>query len=414
MGYMCGKKEILKRVHRWAHFPHRAYFPHRAHLLRVILFLFMAIYLQTGSAMGQFKSVKRQTGSDAARSDTARSDNLHRFSSGGYEEGRGDLCLMWYNVENLFHPGDDSLVGDDEFTPAGVRGWSYKRYNEKLTRLARVIVAAGRWQAPGIVGLCEVENPQVLEDLVTHSLLAPYQYSYIHRDGPDHRGMDVACLFRPERFTPLGWEFFSPAEGGSPVNEGSSVNEGSPTNGGSPAQGGGMDQTREMLHLQGRWGRRDSLDLILVHFISRYRGAGLTATYRRRQAEKLAGLIDSLSNRSPTCLVVVGGDFNDTRDAWSLEPLSDLSSLPSEEFPSYKYRGVWSGIDFFLVSGAVYSYRFRGAVFKNPRLLKTDLTYGGEKPKRTYEGYSYAGGYSDHLPVLLDISRSPFLWGKGP
>ncbi len=324
------------------------------------------------------------------------SDTQQRFSTGGHEgnEGykaeRGDLCLMWYNVENLFHPSDDSLAGDDEFTPAGVRGWSYRRYNQKLTSLARVIVAAGRWQPPGVVGLCEVEGPQVLEDLVSHSILAPYHYSYIHRDGPDHRGMDVACLFRPERLTPLSWEFFSPAE-----RE-------------------GMDQTREMLHLRGLWGRKDTLDLIFVHFISRYRGAGVTATYRREQAKKLSFLIDSLGNRSPTSLVVVGGDFNDSRDAWSLEPLSNLASsaslasLPSEEFPSYKYRGVWSSIDFFLVSGAVFPYKIRGTVFNNPRLLMPDLSYGGEKPKRTYVGYSYAGGYSDHLPVLLDISRSPF------
>jgi hypothetical protein len=329
----------------------------------------------------------------------------------GYKAERGDLCLMWYNVENLFHPSDDSLAGDDEFTPAGVRGWSYRRYYQKLTSLARVIVAAGRWQPPGVVGLCEVEGPQVLEDLVSHSILAPYHYSYIHRDGPDHRGMDVACLFRPERVTPLSWEFFS------------------------PAQREGMDQTREMLHLRGLWGRKDTLDLIFVHFISRYRGAGVTATYRREQAKKLSFLIDSLGNRSPTSLVVVGGDFNDSRDAWSLEPLSyppdpsdpsdlasqnsqtssvsstsyvSITSLPSEEFPSYKYRGVWSSIDFFLVSGAVFPYKIRGTVFNNPRLLMPDLSYGGEKPNRTYVGYSYAGGYSDHLPVLLDISRSPF------
>lgn len=306
--------------------------------------------------------------------------------SEGYEAERGELRLMWYNVENLFHPSDDSLEGDDDFTPEGVRAWTYKRYRQKLADLARVIVAAGRWQPPAVVGLCEVEGPRVLEDLISHPILAPYEYAYIHKDSPDHRGMDVACIFRPEFFSPLSWRFF-PA-----------------------VQAEGFDKTREVLCLQGVWGRRDSLSLILVHFISRYRGAGATASYRREQAVQLVGLIDSLDRCSPEHLVVAAGDFNDSPEGWSLEPLSGLFMLPSGELSSYKYRGAWSGIDFFLLSGGYERYRIRASVFNLPLLLVPDLTHGGVKPKRCYEGYRYAGGYSDHLPVLLDISRSPFPW----
>ncbi len=311
-------------------------------------------------------------------------DNESPFTRGGYDAERGELRLMWYNVENLFHPSDDSLAGDDEFTPMGVRAWSYKRYEQKLAGLARVIVAAGRWQPPAVVGLCEVEGPQVLEELVSHPILASYQYSYLHGESPDHRGMDVACIFRPERFKPVSWQFIA------------------------PVAGEGFDQTRELLYLRGVWGRKDTIGLILVHFISRYRGAGATANYRREQAAQLAGLIDSIGCRSPENLVVAAGDFNDDRGGWSLEPLSDFMILPSAEEPSYKYRGAWSGIDLFLVSGGLDKYRIRAAVFKLPQLLVPDLTYGGVKPFRTYVGYQYAGGYSDHLPVLLDISRSPF------
>jgi len=318
-----------------------------------------------------------------ARTAEAWSDTS-QFSSGAYEAERGDLRLMWYNVENLFHPSDDSLPGDDEFTPEGVRAWTYKRYRQKLSCLARVIVAAGRWQPPDLVGLCEVESPQVLEDLVSHPILAPFAYSYLHSESQDHRGMDVACLFRPERIDLIDWEYLGPVEEEA------------------------FDRTRDLLFLSGVWSRKDSFDLVLVHFISRYRGSGLTANYRRRQAAMLAALLDSLGRRSPDRLLLAAGDFNDGRDGWSMEPLSGLQTLPSEEFPSYKYRGIWNGIDFFLVSGRHDLYRIRGGLFNHPGLLVADLSYGGQKPFRTYDGYRYSGGYSDHLPVFLDISRRSF------
>lgn len=312
------------------------------------------------------------------------------FFQEGYKAPRGELRLMWYNVENLFHPSNDSIAGDDEFTPVGIRYWSYTRYRQKLTRLARVIVATGQWDPPDIVGLCEVESARVLEDLVSHPLLEPWHYSYIHREGPDHRGMDVACLFRAENFMPFDWNFIAPVEGE------------------------GFDQTREMLHVRGVWGRRDSLDIFLVHFISRYRGSGITARYRREQSARLANLMDSACSHSPGSLVVAAGDFNDSREAWSMEPLGGEWTgagagpvfLPSMEQSSYKYRGKWSGIDLYLVSGPRERYRIGSVVFSHPSLLGPDPSYGGEKPFRTYVGYRYSGGYSDHLPVLLDISRS--------
>jgi hypothetical protein len=109
---------------------------------------------------------------------------------------RGERCIVWYNVENLFYPDNDSTAGDDEFTPWGLRHWTWPRYRDKLTALAKVIIASGRGESPDLVALCEVENAQVLEELCAHPILAPYHYSYLHRESHDHRGMDVACLIR--------------------------------------------------------------------------------------------------------------------------------------------------------------------------------------------------------------------------
>ncbi len=310
---------------------------------------------------------------------------------------RGDLRLMWYNTENLFHPDNAPHEGDDEFTPEGARRWTHERYRKKLTRLARVIIATGQWEPPGVVGLAEVENARVLEDLVSHPILEPFGYSYLHHEGPDHRGMDVACLVRDEHFSVAGWEAIPPVRFET------------------------FGDTREVLHLWGRWGRRDTLDIFLVHLISKYRGSGATAGYRKMQAARLVHLADSVQRIRHHSLIVLAGDFNEPWEGYSMEPLrlariggdSIVNILGEDGGRSYKYRGNWSGIDLFLVARGVERYLVRGSVFRLPALLTTDEPYGGEKPFRVYDGFRYTGGFSDHLPVLLDISRPLFSAGSG-
>lgn len=302
---------------------------------------------------------------------------------------RGDLRLMWYNVENLFYPEDDSLAGDDDFTPEGLRRWNYTRYRAKLTALARVIVAAGEWDPPDVVGLCEVEESTVLEDLVQHPLLKGSTYSFVHKQSSDHRGMEVACLYRKERVNLRNWSVHTP--------DSSLTGEG----------------TRDVLNLCFTWGRKDTLDLFLVHLISKYGGAGATAEVRRNQAKWLIHLVDSVHGVRAGSLKVLAGDFNDSYEGYSLEPLrkgriggDSLRAIPLLGAKgTYKYRGRWSLIDRYFVLGSGPAYRMEGFIFNLWPLLKTDEVYGGVKPARTYEGYSYAGGVSDHLPVLLDISR---------
>lgn len=309
-----------------------------------------------------------------------------------HEPPRGALRLMWYNVENLFHPEDDTIPGDDEFTPEGVRHWTFNRYRKKLTGIAKVIIAAGAWDPPDLVGLCEVENAMVLEELVRHPILVSYGYRFVHSDSPDRRGMDVACLYREKRFRPVGWEVH-------------------------PSVVKCDEGTRDVLHICGVWGKRDTLDLFLVHFISKYSGAGATAEFRKRQASHLSQLTDSVQQQRMASLQVMVGDFNEEMDGYSMEPLSmtgagrdSIVNIHLEgSVRSYKYRGRWSNIDQFLVCGQVKQYRLGASVMELPVLLTRDETYGGMIPYRTYKGYLYNGGISDHLPILLDISDRPFL-----
>ena len=299
----------------------------------------------------------------------------------------GRLCMVWYNVENLFYPQNDSLSGDDEFTPEGVRHWTWFRYRAKLTALAKVIIAAGRGEAPEVVGLCEVEDARVLEELVAHPILAPYQYSFLHKDGPDHRGMEVACLIRPERSGPLQWEcksFKFP-----------------------------VVATRDIMHIFFRWGT-DSLDLFLVHLVSRYGGAGATAEIRRIQTEQLLHCMDSVHALRQEGILMAAGDFNAEFMAYSMEPVRNARFGPDSLIPlipaagkgSYKYRGLWSPIDQFLVSSSLQLSRVSCTTLQLLPLMTKDLKFGGLKPKRTYEGYLYRGGISDHLPLVVNLYPS--------
>lgn len=333
-------------------------------------------------------------------------------------------------MENLFHPSDDSLAGDDEFTPTGIRRWNDFRYQKKLTSLAKVIVAAGGWDPPEAVGMCEVEGRRVLEDLAAHPILSRYGYRVIHRDGPDHRGTEVACLYREKRVGVGQWETIPSVL----------------------ARRG--EHTRDLLCLELVWGR-DTLEMILVHLISKYGGEGVTAVPRREQVEQMVGLVDSLERKHPGRWKVVAGDFNDPPGALSMEPVRRsgeardqksgdskvrspvehridqtgigkaqgqkpgagpvrLIQVPLSGAPgSYKYRGKWEVIDQFLVGKGNGNFEVEGRIFSMPALMTTDASDGGKKPFRTYQGPLYQGGPSDHLPILLIISRLSSPWGGG-
>ncbi len=302
---------------------------------------------------------------------------------------RGESCFVWYNVENLFYPDNDSLSGDDEFTPQGLRHWTWTRYRTKLTALAKVIIAVGRGKPPELVVLCEVESALVLQELSSHPILAPYHYSYLHCESPDHRGMDVACLIRMGLFESVQWESLSFA---LPVSE-----------------------TRDLMHISLSWGG-DTLDLFLVHLLSKYGGAGATADLRRSQTEQMVQCIDSVHAAREHSLLLAAGDFNDIFQSYAMEPLriarfggdSLMLRLPENGSGTYKYRGRWSPIDQVLVQQSIAQSSVRVSTLQLSHLLTDDLKFGGFKPFRTYEGYKYMGGISDHLPLIIDFNPSLF------
>ncbi len=315
------------------------------------------------------------------------------------------LRVCFYNLENFFDCVDDSLTNDNEFLPEGTYHWDTRRYYHKADQIAKVLVAAGGWDYPDIVGLAEVENSNVLKTLVFKTILKKARYRYVHFDSPDPRGIDVALLYRPERFQLCYAE---------PVAVKFSFQPGS--------------STRDILYVKGiAKGSSDTLHLFVNHFTSRYAGYKATEHKRMHIATVLRGRIDSILNLQTQACVLVMGDFNDTpADSsmrYGLRATLDAAHVENGDlinlmYPyvkqgrvgTHKYHRHWSVLDQFVVTpsltmpDAPYRVASPVCIFAAPFMLEKDEKYLGDKPLRTYVGRDYKGGFSDHLPIVLDLS----------
>ncbi|HPJ05602.1 MAG TPA: endonuclease [Bacteroidales bacterium] len=313
-----------------------------------------------------------------------------------YNDASGqELGVMFYNVENLFDTENDTLKADDEFLPVGERRWTPSRYHRKLASIARAVAAAGEWELPSLVGLCEVENEEVLKDLVYGTVLSAGNYGIVHRDSPDARGIDVALLYRRDHFSVAGVESWLPES-----HDGEAV------------------QTRNVLYVKVTR-RSDTLHLVLCHLPSR-RGGILAAEGLRGRMISLAGSkVDSVMTASGgRAALIVMGDFNAPPDEPLMSEFCGETGLinlsadcASRGKGSYKYQGTWEMIDQVLVSSSMVDTASVFSVLPGsfgvvdaPFLLAEDVTYPGHKPFPTYGGYRYSGGYSDHLPVVIKMT----------
>jgi predicted extracellular nuclease len=326
------------------------------------------------------------------------------FSQAIPGEDRGDLRIMFYNVENLFDTTDDPSAQDDEFLPEGERHWTPMRYWNKINHLYKVVVALGGWRPPEIIGLCEVENRGVLEDLLKKTPLARYNYRIVHQDSPDERGIDVALLFLNEYLTVLSTRYIPVTIAGEPEWK-----------------------TRDILYLAGMTAPGDTLHLFVNHWPSRSGGQLETEHYRLEAARILRQEIERIFADHPESNVIVMGDFNDNPGDQSIqdvlgveremspvrhEMLYNLSRNQEDQkvAGSYKYQMSWDLMDQIIVSGKLlcededlYVKRDGFRIFSPDFLLEEDKTNMGVKPFRTYSGFRYQNGFSDHLPVFIDL-----------
>ena len=303
----------------------------------------------------------------------------------------GFLTFVELNCENLFDCQHDSLKNDTEFLPTAGRQWTPRRYWRKLDNIGRTIISCTpdtvTFQLPDLVALVEVENDSVLHDLTRRSLLRNAGYEYVMTCSPDERGLDVALLYQPFSFQllhhyPLRVE---PLEG--------------------------MRPTRDILYVSGRDMSGDTLHVFVVHAPSRYGGERETRPFRQQVAQRLMQSVDSLRALSPAARILVAGDFNDYfRDAslqylesQNLQNVSKKATGHHGARATYRFQGLWASLDHIFVSPSLQTALDTCYVNDQPFLLEEDEKYGGVKPRRTYNGFRYQRGFSDHLPLVASF-----------
>ena len=284
------------------------------------------------------------------------------------------LRVVSYNVENLFDNQYDTLKDDVSFLPNGMHHWTYRRYQTKVDRIAQVLVNIGGWESVPLVGLCEVENARCLRNVCYK--LRRFHYKYVHYESPDERGVDVALLYDSTKIQVLDSQPLKIDLDG--------------------------DATRDILYVSALYQQRDTIHAMVCHLPSQLGGASNTDWKRQQVKSLIQTHIDSILLHQPNAQIVVMGDMNTL-------PKDDLSgmynmmlSIQKSGQGTHKYQGIWTCLDQFYVSKSMVS-KSEVSIFSPPWLLEEDTKYLDYKPRRTYNGYMYNDGYSDHLPIVLDI-----------
>ncbi|MGL5918951.1 MAG: endonuclease [Bacteroidales bacterium] len=294
--------------------------------------------------------------------------------------------IVFYNVENLFDTRKDSAKQDEEFLPESPRKWNYTKYRKKQLDISRVLCAIGEWDIPALAGLCEVENDSVLMYLTRRTPLRELGYRYVMTDSPDRRGVDVGLLYQPDQFRLI---------------ESNSIRQ--------PLE---LPPTRDILHVTGQVMSGDTMDVFVCHLPSRRNGERLTNVVRKRASATLMRYVDSVASVRLTPVIIVMGDMNDGDPQALFDVSADKLihvSHGQNNTGSYYFQNAWETIDHFLVSPYLNDSANNVSVFQSksfifaPDFLLQENKKGEKVPKRTFRGTFYTGGYSDHLPVFMDL-----------
>ena len=334
--------------------------------------------------------------------------------------GTRHYVIGFYNLENLFDIYDDPAKNDEEYLPNGKNEWTEVKYNKKLHNMATVIKAMhddnGRWHT--ILGISEIENRLVIEDLIYQPEIEAANYQIIHYDGPDRRGVDVALLYKPEQFSYITSESI-------PFNFENTKVEISLT----PAEQDYF-RTRDILMVRGTIDG-EMFAFFVTHTPSRVGGKG--GDLRSRCAEIIYNRARELEEEFPGIKIVVMGDmnddpFNDSMAVW-LHGRETIEEMKPDDFfnPYYRmlkdgygtlcYQGVWSIFDQELVNYnlakapqgglkiiPIVKGKYYGRVFKKPFMTTQKGQYKGY-PFRTFSNGAFINGYSDHYPTYIIVSK---------
>ncbi|MBN2765426.1 MAG: endonuclease/exonuclease/phosphatase family protein [Paludibacteraceae bacterium] len=313
-------------------------------------------------------------------------------------------AIAFYNLENLFDTIDNENVNDAEFLPNGANKWGTMKYNSKLQRMAYAISQIAIDQTPvgaAILGVSEIENRLVLEDLVKQPEIKNRSYQIVHYDGPDRRGVDVGLLYNPRYFTVTNSKSYRLYTDDPEF------------------------LTRDQLMVSG-YLQDEKIHIIVNHWPSRYGGEMRSRPKRNAAAALTRSIVDSLHKTEPKARIIVMGDLNDDPTNESCATILGAKKELSEVNPGDLYNVLWKTFDtgigslsynnqWNLFDQIILSHQLSKGGKGNLRLWKSEVFYrnfliqqeGRYKgtPLRTHAGGVWLNGYSDHLPTIVYLIK---------
>ena len=338
------------------------------------------------------------------------------------KKGAKNYVVGFYNLENLFDTYNDPAKNDEEFLPEGKNKWTDVKYQKKLTNMAKVIKsmkeANGAWHA--LLGVSEIENRLVLEDLVMDPQIAEANYQIVHYDGPDRRGVDVALLYNPRVFKFLDSESIPFTFEGSSIDWIQSKEERD------------YFRTRDILMGHGLI-HAEHFSIYVAHLPSRSGGKKGGNQLRDRGGEIMYEHAMMMQQKYPGIKIVCMGDMNDNptdpsmaeylhgrefrADVTDTDFFSPFTSMLKAGFGSLAYQGEWNIYDLLLVNNSLanpadgtfgirqlHKKGYYGRVY-NPKFLTNQKGQYKGTPFRTFSNGAFIGGYSDHYPTYIMITK---------
>jgi len=318
-----------------------------------------------------------------------------------FSQESGRYKIVSYNVENFFDTVSVSKSHNQDFTPSGKFEWNTQRYQTKIANLSKVVNPVCDTTPLLFLGVCEVENKKVIRDWLKHPAMAKHKLTFIHFDSVDPRGIDVALLYNRKLFKPKYKELLQPKFDFDTLY-----------------------RARGILYVRGKFGKEE-IHVFVNHWSSRKGGAEKSDSRRIKTAELLRKKIDEINAKQYNAKIIVMGDFNDPPFANSVAEVLQakqssialkekvLFNLMSEAAQrgqyTFNFEGEQDMLDQIIVSENFVRSdcnlcidKKRGYVFQ-PKWLMYKSSKFGVMPFRTYEGFKYTGGFSDHLPVYTDL-----------
>ncbi len=353
---------------------------------------------------------------------------------------QASIRVAFWNMENFFDPFVDSTKTYNAFTEDGMQHWTKSRFYKKRNNMYKAILALSENRPIGIFGMCEVENEYVLSAIFEQTPLKKHNYRFVHYEGPDKRGIDPAIVYSLDHFMLVEsavFPYFNPedtayhsrdilyakfiAKEGVPSRPSTS----SGTSSGTLAPAAVVEPV-EMPPLVA-----DTIHVFVNHWPSRYSGELETVGSRSCSAAILRGKVDSICASMPEgyqAKIIMMGDLNDcptdpsvydvlrARHPSEMENGCLINLFGKADGLGFegtlKHQEDWQICDQIIVTEGVIGDREglhyqegSARIFHADFLFEDDETYHGKKLFRTYVGPRYFGGFSDHLPVYLDLVK---------